>query len=205
MPVEIEDLGTADYAPVLDHMRALHAAVHLGTDPGRIVFVEHPPVYTAGRATAAHDRPAADVPIVDIERGGRITFHGPGQLVVYPIVRLPRRDVRDWLHRLERFGIEVARAFGLVAEASVDGTGVFVGGRKFASIGVHVKHWINLHGIGINVAMDLQAWQQVRPCGLSPDLMTDLAHTSGRAVTMAEAIAAATAAVSVLVDPDHPL
>ena len=101
--------------------------------------------------------------------------------------------------------MRVAAAFGLAAEPSVDGTGVFVGGRKIASIGVHVKHWINLHGIGINVAMDLQAWQQVRPCGLSPDLMTDLAHTSGRAVTMAEAIAAATAAVSVLVDPDHPL
>ncbi|MBL8756060.1 MAG: lipoyl(octanoyl) transferase LipB [Planctomycetes bacterium] len=202
MPVEIEDLGTADYAPVLDHMRALHAAVHLGTDPGRIVFVEHPPVYTAGRATAAHDRPAADVPIVDIERGGRITFHGPGQLVVYPIVRLPRRDVRDWLHRLERFGIEVARAFGLVAEASVDGTGVFVGGRKFASIGVHVKHWINLHGISLNVAMDLAPFHRVRPCGLAPDVMTDLSRAAGRTLGLPAVRAAARAAVSVFLDPD---
>jgi lipoyl(octanoyl) transferase len=141
------------------------------------------------------------VPIVDIERGGRITFHGPGQLVVYPIVRLPRRDVRDWLRRLERFGSDVARAFGLAAEASVDGTGVFVGGRKFASIGVHVKHWINLHGISLNVAMDLQPFHRVRPCGLSPEVMTDLSRAAGRTIGMAEARAAARAAVSVLLDP----
>lgn len=199
---EIENLGRAAYEPVLAQMRSLHAAVHRGETAGRILLVEHEPVYTAGRATPpAELRPG----IVPIERGGKITFHGPGQLVVYPIVRLPRRDVRDWLRRLEAFGMRVAGAFGLTAEPSVDGTGVFVAGRKVASIGVHVKHWINLHGIGINVAMDLRAWQQVRPCGLSPDVMTDLARASGRPLTMADALAAAAQAVSVLVDPDHPL
>jgi len=182
-------------------MRALHAAVHAGTAPGRVLFVEHEPVYTAGRATPPGElRPG----IVPIERGGKITFHGPGQLVVYPIVRLPQRDVRDWLRRLEAFGMRIAAALGLAAEPSVDGTGVFVAGRKFASIGVHVKHWINLHGIAINVAMDLEAWQAVRPCGLSPDVMTDLAQACGRPVTMAEAVAAAAAAVSVLTAPTAP-
>jgi lipoyl(octanoyl) transferase len=199
---EIENLGRAAYEPVLAQMRALHAAVHAGHAAGRVLLVEHEPVYTAGRATPPADlRPG----IVPIERGGRITYHGPGQLVVYPIVRLPRRDVRDWLRRLESFGMRIAQHFGLVGEPSVDGTGVFVGGRKFASIGVHVKHWINLHVIGVNIAMDLQPWHAIRPCGLAPDVMTDLSRAAGRTITMAEAVAAAHAAVSVLADPGDPL
>jgi lipoate-protein ligase B len=198
----IEVLGRAPYGPVLARMRELHAAVHRGDDAGCVLFVEHEPVYTAGRATPASELGDG---VVQIERGGKITFHGPGQLVVYPIVHLPRRDVRDWLRRLEAFGVRVANAFGLAGEPSVDGTGVFVAGRKLASIGVAVKHWINLHGIAVNVAMDMAPWCAVRPCGLSPDVMTDLTTAAGRPVTMTDAIAAATAAVSVLVDPRHPL
>ncbi len=202
MSPEIEILGRAAYEPVLARMRALHGAVHAGHAAGRILFVEHEPVYTAGRATP----PAELGPgVIAIERGGKITFHGPGQLVVYPIVRLPKRDVRDWLRRLESFGVRIAAAFGLAGEPSVDGTGVFVARRKFASIGVAVKHWINLHGIAINVAMDMAPWRAVRPCGLSPEVMTDLTAAAGRPVTMAEAITAAAGAVSVLTDPDHAL
>lgn len=183
-------------------MRALHAAVVRGDEQGAVWLVEHEPVYTAGRATPpAELRPG----IVPIERGGKITYHGPGQLTVYPIVRLPRRDVRDWLRRLEAFGVRLAARFGLHADPSVDGTGVFVAGRKFASIGVHVKSWVNVHGIGVNVAMDLAPWQAVRPCGLSPDVMTDLARAAGRPIAMADAVAAAAAEVSVLTDPDVPV
>ena len=193
---EVENLGRAAYEPVLTRMRALHAAVHGGSS-GRILFVEHEPVYTAGRATPANElRPG----IVCVERGGKITYHGPGQLVVYPILRLPKPDVRDWMRRIENFGVLVAAAFGLDAKPSVDGTGVFIDGRKFASIGVAVKRWINLHGIGINVAMDLTAWQAVRPCGLSPDIMTDLSSAADRPIAMHEVVAAAQAAVSVLTD-----
>jgi lipoyl(octanoyl) transferase len=199
---EIEHFERSDYGSMLVHMRAVHAAVHAGDSPGRILMVEHAPVWTAGRATPPEDRAPE---LVAIERGGQITYHGPGQLVVYPIVRLPRRDLRDWLRRLERFGIAVAAAFDLAAEAAVDGTGVFVDGKKFASIGVHVKHWINLHGIGINVAMDLAPWHRFRPCGKAPELMTDLSRAAQRPLTLAAARAAATAAVSVLTDPGHPL
>ena len=183
-------------------MRALHESVATGTADGRIWLVEHDPVYTAGRAT-----PPAELgpSVVPIERGGKITYHGPGQLVVYPIVRLPKRDVRDWLRRLETFGVRIAASFGLDAVPSVDGTGVFVGARKFASIGVAVKRWTNLHGIGINVAMDLSAWRAVRPCGLSPDVMTDLSTAAGRTITMDAARAAARAAVSVLTEGADPL
>ncbi|MFN8823624.1 MAG: lipoyl(octanoyl) transferase LipB [Planctomycetota bacterium] len=199
---EIENLGRAAYPPTLATMRTLHAAVARGDHAGKVLLVEHEPVVTAGRATPEHERHDGIVPI---ERGGKITYHGPGQLTVYPIVRLPRRDVRDWLRRLEDFGVAIAAHFGLAAERSVDGTGVFVAGRKFASIGVHVKQWVNLHGIGVNVAMDLAPWHRVRPCGLSPDVMTDLSRAAGRPLTMDEAAAAAPAAVSVLTAVGDPL
>jgi len=191
----IEDLGRAPYLPVLERMRALHAEVASGTAPGRILLVEHEPVYTAGRAT-----PAAEVTdgIVPIERGGKVTWHGPGQLTVYPVVPLPKRDVRDWLQRLERLGIAVCAEFGLTAQASVDGTGVFVGGRKVASIGVAVQRWVNLHGIGINVCVADTPWQAVRPCGLDPSIMADLSTVAGRPVTMAEARAAVARAAFLL-------
>lgn len=201
MTIEIENLGRRRYEPVLAAMREHQAAVHDGA-PGRVLLVEHESVYTAGRATPKHELTDGIVPI---ERGGKITWHGPGQLTVYPILRLPKRDVRDWLRRLEAFGVHVARAFGLDATPSVDGTGVFVGERKFASIGVAVKRWVNLHGIGINVAVDGQPWHRVRPCGLSPDVMTDLSSLVGKPIPMRAAITAATAAVSVLTSPDGSL
>jgi lipoate-protein ligase B len=198
---EVEDLGCARYEDVLARMHDLHARVRAGAG-GRILFVEHEPVYTAGRAT-----PAAELApgILPVERGGQITYHGPGQLVVYPIVPLPRRDIRDWLSRLEAFGVAVCADLGLAAEASVDGTGVFVAGYKVASIGVAVRHWINLHGIAINVAMDLTAWQRVRPCGRAPDVMSDLSSVAGRPIAMAAARAAACGRVFLLTDPGHPV
>ncbi len=201
MAVEIENLGQKPYEPLLIQMRELHEAVQRGAD-GRIWLVEHDPVYTAGRATPPEELTEGIVPI---ERGGKITYHGPGQLTVYPIVPLPKRDLRDWLKRIEAFGVRIGNGFGLAAEPSVDGTGVFANGRKFASIGVHVKRWVNMHGIGINVSVDSAPWQRVRPCGLSPDIMTDLSTAVGRPIAMQEAIDVATAAVSVLLDANDPL
>lgn len=192
---EIEDLGRAAHAVVLERMRRLHAAVASGAEPGRVLLVEHEPVYTAGRATPATELAPHIVPI---ERGGRITFHGPGQLVVYPIVPLPRRDVRDWLRRLEAFGVAMCAHFGLLATASLDGTGVFVGDRKVASIGVAIRRWTNLHGIAINVAMDAAPWFAVRPCGRDPATMGDLSAACGRRVALDEARAAVRAALPVL-------
>jgi lipoyl(octanoyl) transferase len=201
LAVEIENLGQKPYEPLLIQMRELHEAVQRGAD-GRIWLVEHDPVYTAGRATPLEQLTDGIVPI---ERGGKITYHGPGQLTVYPIVALPKRDLRDWLKRIENFGVRIAKGFDLDAEPSVDGTGVFANGRKFASIGVHVKRWVNMHGIGINVSVGSAPWQRVRPCGLSPDIMTDLSTAVGRPIAMQEVIDVATAAVSVLVDPNDPL
>jgi lipoate-protein ligase B len=180
---EIEDLGRTPFAAAHARMLELHAAVLRGETEGRILLVEHEPVYTAGRASAPAEVTAGVVPV---ERGGRVTWHGPGQLVVYPVVPLPVRDVRDWLGRLEQFGVAVCAAFGLQAEPSVDGTGVFVAGRKVVSIGVAIRRWVSLHGIAINVAMDLEPWHAIRPCGLRPEVITDLSRAVGQPVTMAE-------------------
>jgi lipoyl(octanoyl) transferase len=198
MAPEIEDLGRAPYAPVLERMRALRAQVAAGA-PGRILLAEHEPVYTAGRATPPDE---LGPHVVEIERGGRITFHGPGQLVVYPIVRLPKPDVRDWLGRLETFGIAVCADLGLQAAAAVDGTGVFVGRLKVASIGVAVKQWVNLHGIAINVAMDPADWQRVRPCGLDPATISDLSTVAGRTIDLDTVKAIARRRVFLLTDAE---
>lgn len=203
---EIEDLGRAAYTATLDRMRARHTEVAAGRHPGSIWLVEHDPVYTAGRATPRDEHPpTGDVPLVAIERGGKITYHGPGQLVIYPIVRLPRRDVHDWLRRLEAFGVAVCAALGIGARPSIDGTGVFAAGRKVGSIGVAVKHWTNLHGISLNIAMDHAPWQRVRPCGLSPDMISDLASIAGRPIAIADAKQAARDAVFVLTGAGDPL
>lgn len=195
--VVVRTLGRAPFAETLTAMRSLADAVAGGRREGEIWLLEHEPVYTAGRATPPHDLAASGA--VSIERGGQITYHGPGQLVVYPIVRLPERDVGAWLRRLERFGAAVCAAFGLHAEASADGTGVFVAGRKVGSIGVALRRWVNLHGIAINVDLDLAPFFEIRPCGLAPETITDLTRAAGRPVSMTDAIAAAAKAVAQLV------
>ena len=177
------DLGCCQFASVHAQMLELAEAVRKGQSRGEIWLLEHHPVFTAGRAT-----PQADLrdDIVAIERGGQITYHGPGQLVVYPIIPLPRRDVRAWLQALEQYGVAICAGLGLLAEAGTDGTGVFVAGKKIASIGVAIRHWVNLHGIALNVAMDLTPFAQVRPCGKDPGLMSDLSRVAGRAITIEE-------------------
>jgi len=179
-------------------MIALADRVHRGESTGEVWLLEHEDVYTAGRATPAHELEDSAVEILPIERGGRVTFHGPGQLVIYPIVHLPRRDVRRWLRALEQFGIAICEHFGLKAHPSPEGTGVFVGPNKVASIGVHIRHWINLHGIAVNVDMDLAFFERVRPCGLDPSAMSDLSRELGRSVTLDEVKEAARSALPAL-------
>ncbi len=177
----VVDLGRAGYAATRGRMLALAERVRRGEVPGEIWLVEHEPVYTAGRATPRDELHAGIVPV---ERGGRITYHGPGQLVVYPVLPVPGRDVRGWLRRLERLGVAVCADFGIAATSAADGTGVFVGSAKVVSIGVAIKHWVSVHGLAINVAMELTAFARVRPCGLDPSRMTDLSRAAGRAIDL---------------------
>ncbi len=192
---EIEDLGRAEFGGVHRRMLELADSIRSGASAGKIWFVEHESVYTAGRATPKEQVTAGIVPI---ERGGQITYHGPGQLVVYPILPLPKRDVRAWLKSLEAFGVAICGHFGLEGVPSVDGTGVFVDGRKVASIGVAIRRWTNLHGISINVAMDLEPFHRIRPCGLDPEMMSDLSRESGRAISLDDAKQAARESVGTL-------
>jgi lipoate-protein ligase B len=195
----VVELGRVSFAETWQRMRDLAARV--ATDPGQgeVWLLEHEPVYTAGRAAAPPEVEALGA--TSIERGGQVTWHGPGQLVVYPIVALPRRDLRAWLRGLEAFGVAICHAFGLPGEPSVDGTGVFVAGRKVASIGVAVRRWVNLHGIAINVDLDLAPFFRCLPCGRDPTLMTDLSRAADRTIAMAEVIAAARAALPALLEP----
>jgi lipoyl(octanoyl) transferase len=195
--VDVVDLGRRPFAEVHRAMLELHESIRRGESDGKVWLVEHDDVFTAGRATPPDEIRDGVVPI---ERGGRITWHGPGQLVVYPIVRLPRRDAGAWLRALERFGCAVCGAFGLAAEASVDGTGVFVAGRKLASIGVALRSWINLHGIAINVDVAEDAFAAIRPCGLAPSIMSDLSRAVGRRISLDECKVAARSALPPLLD-----
>ena len=196
--IDVVDLGRRAYGPVHEAMRTTHREVAKGERNGVVWLVEHDPVFTAGRATDDADIRQAGAQA--IERGGRITYHGPGQLVVYPVVRLPRRDVRAWLKGLEAFGCGLCAHFGLDAEPSVDGTGVFVDGRKVGSIGVAISRWTNLHGLSLNLDMDLEPFHRVRPCGLDPEIMSDLSRALGRSVGWDEAVEAALAGLPALLD-----
>lgn len=196
MNVRVRELGRVAYAPTHRAMLALAEQVARGERPGEVWLLEHEPVYTAGRATPPGDLTAIDA--VPIERGGQITYHGPGQLVVYPIVALPQRDARAWLRRLEAYGVALCGAFGVAAEPSVDGTGVFAQGKKLGSIGVALRRWVNLHGLALNIDLDLAPFFRMRPCGLAPEIMSDLSRAAGRPIGMAEAVAAARATLAAL-------
>ena len=182
----VVDLGRRPYAPILTLQRDLCRRRVTGeTDHDLLLLVEHEPVITLGRGTRAASLPIPPaelerrgVPVVEVERGGDVTYHGPGQLVGYPILDLTRhrRDLHWYLRTLEdalvlalgRLGIEADRRPGL--------TGVWTAGRKIASIGIHVKQWVTFHGFALNVATDLAAFDLIVPCGIRDVVMTSVAE-----------------------------
>jgi lipoyl(octanoyl) transferase len=187
--------GPVDYEQAWALQRAVHARVVAGESPDTVLLLEHPPVYTAGRRTSRHERPVDGTPVVDVDRGGRITWHGPGQLVGYPIVRLAEPiDVVSYVRRLEEAIIGVCAAFGL-ATIRVDGrTGVWLpagGGRrerKIAAIGVRVARGVTMHGFALNADPDLAWFSRIVPCGIDDADVTSLSAELGRDVTVAEAL-----------------
>lgn len=156
-----------------------------GEIPDTALFVEHDPVYTLGRRKGAADNVLAPmgVPVVQVERGGDVTWHGPGQLVVYPVVALPegRRDVLAHLRGLEEAAIRTCRDFGLEATRDPRNTGAWVGGRKIGSIGVAVRRWVTWHGLALNLDPDMDYFQRINPCGFGASIMTSMAAELGAA------------------------
>ena len=152
--------------------------------PDEIWFLEHPPVFTLGmNASAAHVLAPGDIPVVQIDRGGQVTYHGPGQLVVYPLVDLRRAslNVRDFVSALEQAVIELSAQYGIAAAARREAPGVYIAGRKLASIGVRVRRGGSYHGLALNVALDLAPFERINPCGYAGLRMTQLSELGGPA------------------------
>jgi len=185
-PLRIEDLGRRPYAEVLDLQRELRRRRIAGeVTEDVLLLVEHPPVVTLGRGTRPTSLPIAPaelarrgVEVFEVERGGDVTFHGPGQLVGYPILDLRehRQDLHWYLRSLEDVLIQALGQLDIEADRNPGLTGVWTAGRKIASIGIHVKQWVTLHGFALNVATDLSAFDLIVPCGIENVVMTSVAE-----------------------------
>ncbi len=170
-------LGRVDYEPAWRAMQALTDARDAAT-PDEIWFLEHGPVFTQGlNGRPEHLLATGDIPVVGIDRGGQVTYHGPGQLVVYPLLDLRRLGigVRQLVVGLENAVIALAARHGIEASGRRDAPGVYVGGRKLASIGLRVRRGCSYHGLALNVDMDLAPFARINPCGMAGLAMTQLA------------------------------
>jgi lipoyl(octanoyl) transferase len=187
-PVDVRELGVVDYESAWQLQREV-ADARVAGGPDTLLLLEHPSVYTAGRRTEAHERPIDGTPVIDTDRGGKITWHGPGQLVGYPIVGLVEPlDVVNFVRRLEEALIAVCAEWG-VPTGRVDGrSGVWVPGeefrppRKVAAIGIRVARGVTLHGFALNCDCDLSAFGGIVPCGISDAGVTSLSVELGRRV-----------------------
>ena len=186
--------AAVDYVEAWDLQRQVHAAVADG-DPGTVLLLEHPPVFTAGKRTDPHERPAdsGGAPVIDVDRGGKITFHGPGQLVGYPIVRLPDHVlVVDYVRRVEEALIGVCTDLGVTTARVPGRSGVWIAEdergpeRKVAALGIRVSRGVTMHGFAINCDVDLGWYDRFVPCGISDAGVTSLSVELGREVTVEE-------------------
>ena len=188
-------LGLVDYREAWDRQREIHAGVVEGTTPDTLLLLEHPPVYTAGKRTEPHERPFDGTPVIDVDRGGKITWHGPGQLVGYPIVRLPDPvDVVAHVRRLEEALMGVCAGLGVATEQVEGRSGVWVRAddrgpdRKVAAIGVRVAKGVTMHGFALNCDPDMSAFDNMIPCGILDAGATSLTQELGRDVPIAEVL-----------------
>jgi lipoyl(octanoyl) transferase len=179
--VIVRHLGLVDYEPT---WRAMQRFTDERTDttPDEVWFLEHPPVFTLGmNAKREHLLAPGEIPVVQIDRGGQVTYHGPGQLVVYPLIDMRRAKlgVRDLVTGLERAVVDFAASFGVTAECRRNAPGVYVGGRKIASVGIRIRRGASYHGLAINVCNDLEPFQRINPCGYAGLEMTRTADLGG--------------------------
>ncbi|MGC4852400.1 lipoyl(octanoyl) transferase LipB [Micromonospora sp. DT4] len=187
--------GLLDYQAAWDEQRRLHESVVAGERGDTVLLLEHPSVYTAGKRTEPWDRPMDGTPVVDVDRGGKITWHGPGQLVGYPILRLPDPvDVVAYVRRTEDLLIDVCAEFGLTAGRVEGRSGVWVPednrgpARKVAAIGIRVARGVTLHGFSINCDCDLTYFDRIVPCGIRDAGVTSLTAELGRPISVADVL-----------------
>jgi lipoyl(octanoyl) transferase len=179
----VRHLGLIEYEPTWRAMQRFTDERDAST-ADEIWFLEHPPVFTLGvNANRTHLLAPGDIPVVQIDRGGQVTYHGPGQLVVYPLIDLRRASlsIRDFVSALERAVIDLAAEYGITAESRREAPGVYVAGRKLASVGVRVRRGGSYHGLALNVALDLAPFDRINPCGYAGLRMTQLSELGGPA------------------------
>jgi lipoyl(octanoyl) transferase len=179
--LEVRRLGRVRYEEAHELQQRLLAERIEGQCSDLLLLTEHDPVITAGRGTPQDELrklESAGIPVLEVERGGEATYHGPGQLVAYPIMALPpgRRDLHRYMRDLEEVVIGVLGEFAVTGRRQEGLTGVWIGDRKVCSIGVAVRRWVTWHGLALNLHTDLQAFRKFRPCGLRPEVMTRLAE-----------------------------
>lgn len=193
-------LGRVGYGEAQALQEGVREAVKRGVGPERLLLLEHPHVYTVGRNGSGADvlagrevLAARGVEVAECDRGGRVTYHGPGQLVGYPVINLSpdRRDVRRYVRDLQETIVETLAEYGIAGEAreGQDFVGVWVGGAKVASIGVHLSRWVTTHGFALNVTTDLSFFAGIVPCGLEGVEITSIERLTGRRPALAEVAA----------------
>ena len=191
--LKVTELGVVDYLSAWKLQKQIHQdVVNLQTE-NTLLLLEHPSVYTAGRRTEILDRPLDDTPVIDVDRGGKITWHGPGQLVGYPIVKLKNStDVVGFVRELETALISVCAEFGVKADRYCERSGVWVrddkSDRKIAAIGLRVAKGVTMHGFALNVNPDLSAFEKIIPCGISGAKVTSLSAELGSEITINEVL-----------------
>ncbi|MGH3751544.1 MAG: lipoyl(octanoyl) transferase LipB [Pseudonocardiaceae bacterium] len=210
-PVDVRQLGTIDYHRAWELQRELAAARAEGTGPDVLLLLEHPSVYTAGRRTTPGERPHDGTPVIDVDRGGKITWHGPGQLVGYPLVGLAEPvDVIDYVRRLEQALLTVCTGLGLPAGRISGRSGVWLAAatgdpdRKIAAIGVRISRGVTMHGFALNCQPDLTAFDRIVPCGITGAGVTSLTAELGRPVPVAQVLPAVRGAVLEALDGTLP-
>ena len=195
MPVSatlaLQQGGLIDFEEALEMQRAIHSEVASGLRPNTLILLEHPAVYTAGKRTLDEERPVNGAPVIDVDRGGKITWHGPGQLVGYPIVKLKNpHELVGFVRAIEAGVIAVCHDFGIIGQRIEGRSGVWVsdekGSRKIAAIGIRVASGTSMHGFALNVAPDLSAFSAIIPCGIADAEVTSMERELGREITIAD-------------------
>ena len=189
--LRVEELGVIDYLSAWQMQKEIQEKVISNVEPNTLLLLQHPSVYTAGRRTEISDRPLDNTPVIDVDRGGKITWHGLGQIVGYPIVKLKNStDVVGFVRELETSLIEICDEFGIKAERYCERSGVWLrdakGDRKIAAIGLRVAKGVTMHGFALNVNPDLSAYSKIIPCGIADAKVTSLSAEIGRDIKIDE-------------------
>ncbi|WP_372873751.1 lipoyl(octanoyl) transferase LipB [Pseudomonas sp.] len=188
LPLGFRELGQVDYEPTWQAMQRFTNERDAAT-ADEVWLLQHPPVFTQGQAgKPEHLLLPGDIPVVQVDRGGQVTYHGPGQLVVYLLLDVRRSGlgVRELVNRIERSLIATLASYGVTASAKPDAPGVYVGGAKIASLGLRIRNGRSFHGLALNVDMDLQPFQRINPCGYAGMAMTQLADLVAGPIELAE-------------------